>query len=232
MSSSTGALISFHVSSSDEPAVPLGEAPLDRGEPAADRAQRLDREPALVRPGAGRDAVPGGEGGVEAPGVVDAEIGEPRPDPRLVDDAVAEVPRREHDVGLQRLLDDRRVGARPGHAREHADVPALDEPEAPRAAGDLRELPRQQVTPRLAVELRRLGEEQRLAGKVDAVAEHVGGHGHVGRAAEEAVDLLPPRAERHGAVENRDAVRVQPVDLAREREHRLAAERDDDRARA
>ena len=51
------------------------------------------------------------------------------------------------------------------------------------------------------------------------------------RPVEEAVDLLAPRAERHRAVEHRDAARVQAVDLAREREHRLAAEGDDDGAR-
>ena len=51
------------------------------------------------------------------------------------------------------------------------------------------------------------------------------------RPLEEPVDLLAPRAERHGAVEHRDAVGVQAVDLAREREHRLAAEGDDDRSR-
>ena len=71
---------------------------------------------------------------------------------------------------------------------------ALDEPESARPAGDLRELPRQQVAPLLAVELRRLGEQQRLAREVDAVTEHVGGDADIGRAAEEAVDLLAPRA--------------------------------------
>ena len=52
---------------------------------------------------------------------------------------------------------------------------ALDEAEPACAAGDLRDLPRVQVAPLLAVELLRLGEEERLAGEVDAVAEHVGG---------------------------------------------------------
>ena len=51
------------------------------------------------------------------------------------------------------------------------------------------------------------------------------------RPLEEAVDLLASRAERHGAVEDGDPVGVEPVQLPREREHRLAAERDDDRAR-
>ena len=83
---------------------------------------------------------------------------------------------------------------------------ALDEPEATRPTRDLRELPRQQVAPRLAVELRRLREEQRLARKVDAVAENVGRDADLRPAGEEAVDLLAPRRERHGAVEHRDAV--------------------------
>ena len=83
----------------------------------------------------------------------------------------------------------------------------------------------------LAVELRRLGEEQRLAREVDAVPEDVGRDADVGRAGQEAVDLLAPRRERHRAVEHGDPARVQPVHLAREREHGLAAERDDDRAR-
>ena len=52
-------------------------------------------------------------------------------------------------------------------------VPALDETEAARPAGDLCELPRQEVAPLLPVELRRLGEEKRLAREVDAVAKNV-----------------------------------------------------------
>ena len=135
------------MSSSAETPAALAKAPLDDGEPATERLQRLDREPALVRPLARRDAMPGGERGIEVARVVDAEVGEPRPDPRLVDDAVAAMPLREQDVRLERLLDDLRVGVRPRHAGEHADVAALDEPEAPGAAGDLRELPRQQVAP-------------------------------------------------------------------------------------
>ena len=55
-------------------------------------------------------------------------------------------------------------------------MPSLDEPETAGASGDLRELPREQVTPLLAVELRRLGEEERLAREVHAVPEDVGRH--------------------------------------------------------
>ena len=45
-------------------------------------------------------------------------------------------------------------------------MPALDEAEAAGAAGDLRDLPGVQVAPLLAVELLRLREEQRLAGRL------------------------------------------------------------------
>ena len=105
---------------------------------------------------------------------------------------------------------------------------AFDEPEPAGPAGDLRELPREEVAALLAVELRRLGEEQRLAGQVDAVSEHVGRHADVRAAVEEPVDLLAARGERHRAVEHRDPVGMQAVHLARQREHRLPAERDDD----
>ena len=66
---------------------------------------------------------------------------------------------------------------------------ALDEAEAAGAARDLRDLPGVQVAPLLAVELLRLGEEQRLAGEVDAVPEHVGGAADVGLPVQEALDL-------------------------------------------
>ena len=85
---------------------------------------------------------------------------------------------------------------------------ALDEAEAAGPSGDLRELPGLEVAALLAVELRRLGEEQRLARQVDAVAEHVGRDADVGRAAEEAVDLLAARRERHRPVEHRDPARA------------------------
>ena len=108
-------------------------------------------------------------------------------------------------------------------------MPPLDEAEAPCSPRDLRDLPWKEVAPRLAVELRRLREEERLARKVHAVPEDVGGDAHVGGAGEEPVDLLAPRGERHRAVEDRHASGVEPVHLAREREHGLAAEGDDDR---
>ena len=108
---------------------------------------------------------------------------------------------------------------------------ALDEPEAAGAAGDLRELPRQQIPSLDPVELRGLGEEEGLARQVDAVAEHVGRYTDLRAAREEAVDLLPARRERHRPVEHRDAVGPEPVDIARERQYGLAAERDHDRAR-
>ena len=61
--------------------------------------------------------------------------------------------------------------------------------------------------------------------------EHVRRDADVGGSREEAVDLLASRRERHRAVENGDAARMQSIHLPGEREHRAAAERDDDRAR-
>ena len=146
-SGSIGAFTSRQVSSSPRLPPSLAKVPLDDGESTTDRLERLDGEPALVRPLARRDAVPRAERGIEVAGVVDAEVAEPRADPRLVDDPVAAMSLGELDVRLERGLDDVRVRVRPGHADEHADVAALDEPEAAGAAGDLRELPRQQVPP-------------------------------------------------------------------------------------
>ena len=124
-------------------------------------------------------------------------------------------PAGQPHVRLEGGLDELRVGGAPAEPGEHADVSALDEPEAPGAPGDLRELPRQEVAALLAVELVRLGEEQRLAGKVHAVPEHVRRDADVGSAGEEALDLLAPRRERHRAVEDGDAARMQAVHLAR-----------------
>src|ERR671910_2176958 len=108
---------------------------------------------------------------------------------------------------------------------------ALDEPEPAGTARDLGQLPGQERPALLSVELRRLGEEKRLAGEVHAVAEHVRRDAHVRGAREKAVDLLPARRERHRAVQDRDAAGMQAVHLAGEGEHRAAAERDDDRSR-
>ena len=58
--------------------------------------------------------------------------------------------------------------------------------------------------------------------------EHVGGDAHLGAAAEEPIDLLAARGQRHGAVEDCDLARTQPIHLSGEREHPAAAERDDD----
>ena len=108
---------------------------------------------------------------------------------------------------------------RPRHAGEHADVAALVEAEPPGAPRDLRDLPRLEVAPLLPVELLGLGEEQRLARKVDAVTEHVGRRADLGRAGDEAVDLLAPRRERHRAVEHGDPAGMQLVQLSREPDH-------------
>ena len=172
--------------------------------------------------------MPRDERRVELQGVVDAEVGELRPDPCLVDDAVSAVATRQRNVRLEPGLDELRIRRSPPEPGEHADVPALDKAEAAGATGDLGELPRQQVAPLLAVELRRLRKEERLAGKVDAVTKDVRSDAHVRLAREEAIDLLPPRRERHRAVEDGDAALVQAVDLACEREHRPARESHDD----
>ena len=133
---------------------------------------------------------------------------------------------------LERRLDELRIGDAPAESGEDADVATLDESEAASAPGDLRELPREKTASFLAVEFRRLGEEERLAREIHPVSEHVRGYANVSRAGEEALDLLPARGERHRTVEHRDAPRVQPVHLAREREDGLATEGDDDGARS
>ena len=60
--------------------------------------------------------------------------------------------------------------------------------------------------------------------------EDVGRDADLRGAGEEAVDLLAPRGERHRAVEHRNPVGLHPVDLTGEREHRLAAEGDENGA--
>jgi hypothetical protein len=69
-------------------------------------------------------------------------------------------------VGLQRVLDELGVRRSPADAGEHPDVSALHEAEATGSSGYLRQFPRQEVPALLAVELRRLGEEERLAGRL------------------------------------------------------------------
>ena len=175
--------------------------------------------------------MPGDERRIEAEWVVDAEIRDLRPDARLVDDAVAEVPAGERNVRLERPLDELFVGRPPAEPREDPDVAALDEPEPAGTARDLRQLPGQERPSLLSVELRRLGEEKRLAREVDAMAEHVRRDAHVRGTREEAIDLLAARGERHRAVEDRDPAGMQAVHFAGEGEHRAAAERDHDGSR-
>ena len=139
--------------------------------------------------------MPGDERGVQAQRVVDAEVGELRSNPRLVDRAIAEVAAGQRDVRLERRLHELRVRRSPSEPGEHADVSALDEAESAGSPGDLRELPRQEVAPLLPVELRRLREEERLAGEVDAVPENVGRDADVGGTGDEALDLLAPRRQ-------------------------------------
>jgi hypothetical protein len=111
-------------------------------------------------------------------------------------------------------------------------VAALVEAEAARAARDLGDLPRLEVATLPAVELRRLGKEQRLAREVDSVPEDVGRRADLGAAGNEAVDLLAPRRERHRPVEAGDGAGMQLVQLAGEPDHGAAAEGDDDGPRA
>ena len=66
--------------------------------------------------------MPGDERRIELQRVVDAEVGELRPNARLVDDAVAEVPAGERDVRLERRLDELRFARPPAEPGEHADV--------------------------------------------------------------------------------------------------------------
>ena len=110
--------------------------------------------------------------------------------------------------------------------RTRPATPPRRSPEPTRAPCDLRELPRLERPTVLAVELRRLREEERLAGKVDPVPEHVGRDADVSTAREEAIDLLPPGRQRHRPVEHGDPVGPEPVHLAREGEHGLPAEAD------
>src|SRR5205823_11635022 len=124
--------------------------------------------------------------------LLDGEIREPGPDASLVDYPVAPVSARQRNVRLERRLDDTGVGVAPDEAGENAHVPTLDEAEASRPARDLRQLPREQRSPLLPVELRRLREEERLAGEIDPVAEDVGRDAHVGGPREKAF-----RSEEH-----------------------------------
>ena len=129
---------------------------------------------------------------VEVAGILHPEVGQARPDPGLVDDPVAAMAARQLDVRLQRRLDEARIGVRPAHTGQHADEAPRDEAEPPRPAGDLRQLPRVEIAALLPVELRRLREQQRLAGQIDAVTEHVGGDADVRLPRDEPVDLLTP----------------------------------------
>ena len=113
-------------------------------------------------------------------------------------------------MGNEGGADEILVGVRPDDPAQDADVAALDEAEAAGPARDLGDLPRVQIAPLLTVELLRLGEEQRLAGEIDPVPEHVGGAADGRLAAHEALDLEPARRKRHRAVEDGDPSRLPP----------------------
>ena len=177
--------------------------------------------------------MPGGESGVEPPRVVDPEVGEPRPDARLVDDPVAEVTGRKQDVRLQRLLDDRGIGAAPTATPVSTPTwPRSTSPKRPArpaiCASSHGSRSRRDSPSNFVVSAKSSVSQGRLTPWPSTSVATVTSEAPL----EEAVDLLAPRAERHRAVEHGDAARVEPVDLAREREHRLAAEGDDDGARA
>src|SRR5262249_18062390 len=129
-----------------------------------------------------------------------------------------------------RSADELRVGIGPRQAGEDSDVAALVKTEAAGASCDLRDLPRLEVAAFFAVELRRLGEEKRLAREVDAVAEDVGRRAHLRATRDEAGEPRPPRREGHRAVEAGDPARVELVQLAGESDHGPAAEGDENGA--
>jgi hypothetical protein len=109
-----------------DPAPALRETALDGLKPKSERLQRLDGKPAFEGPLPERDAMPGGERGVELHRVVDAEIGQPWPNPRLVDDAVPLVPAVERNMGLERGLDELRIGDAPAESGENPYVTPFD----------------------------------------------------------------------------------------------------------
>src|SRR6476469_3226000 len=159
-------------------------------EPAEERLNRLDLEPAVDAPVAQRRMPPRVQRRLELVDACHVEVGELGTQATAVDHAVAEVAILDQDVRDESASDELRVGIRPREAGKDAHVAALVEAEASGAAGDLRDLPRLEVTPLAAVELRGLGEEQRLARQVDPVAEYVGRGTHLGAAVDEAVGLL------------------------------------------
>src|SRR5512142_2308426 len=97
----------------------------------------------------------------------------------------------DRNVGNERRAHELGIRIRPRHARADAHVTPLVEAVAAGAAGDLGDLPRLEITPLLAVELRGLGEEERLAWEVDAVPQNIGRRANLRAPGDEAVDLLP-----------------------------------------
>ena len=121
-----------------------------RVEPREQRLDRLDLEPAVDAPVAQRRVPPRVQRRLELVDARHVEVGELRAQAARVDDAVAEVAVLDRDVRDERGAHELRIGIRPRHAGEHADVAALVEAEAAGAAGDLRDLPRLEVAPLLA----------------------------------------------------------------------------------
>src|SRR5262249_6944074 len=148
-------------------------------EPQQERLDRLDLEPAVDAPVAQRGVAPCVERRLELIHPRDVEVGELRAEATRIDDAVAEVPFADRHMGSERSTNELRIRVGPRQTGEDADMAALVEAVPPGASRDLRDLPRLEVAPLLAVELRRLGEEERLAREVDAVAEDVGRGAHL-----------------------------------------------------
>ena len=150
-----------------------------RVEPQEQRLDRLDLEPAVDAPVAQRGVAPRVERRLELVDARDVEVGELRAQAAGVDDAVAELPARIGTCGTSAARTSSGSGSAHGSPVSTPTWPRSWKPKRPGAPRDLRDLPRLEVAPLLAVELRRLGEEQRLAREVDAVAEHVGRCAHL-----------------------------------------------------
>ena len=175
--------------------------------------------------------MPRDERRVEAQRVLDAEVGELRPDARLVDDAVAEMAAGQRDVRLERRLDELRVRRPPARARRarrrvrarrgRTGPHALRSARAPTGSRSRRSSPSNfVVSAKRSVSHGRLTPWPRTS-----VATQTSAAPEMKRSISSRRD-----DERHRAVEHRDLAGMEPVHLSREREHRAAAERDDDRS--
>ena len=233
LSSSTGALTSFQVCSSDRLAAALPQPPLHGVEPDEQGPIDSTESQPSVAHGAARRVCHARSAAGELRGLLD------RRDPRAAGGS-APCRRRGSRCG-------RREAARAAFSADStssgsacAQTIPVRTPTWPRSTS-----PKRPARPAICAishacrsrrsspsNFCRLGEEERLARQIDPVPEDVGRAADVGLSADEAVDLEAARRERHRAVEDGDPARVPPVQLAREREHGAPAEGDDHRARA